>query len=90
MIFETRIFVEHTVDTLFLNRLKYCSRFDTSYTQEADISLEEQFDLLTSEVYKMQKNQEETMKDVKEIKSTKQNLLIIDLNGGSANRTYKI
>ncbi|VDI38412.1 Hypothetical predicted protein [Mytilus galloprovincialis] len=64
--------------------------FDTSYTQEADISLEEQFDLLTSEVYKMQKNQEETMKDVKEIKSTKQNLLIIDLNGGSANRTYKI
>ncbi|CAG2255389.1 BCAN [Mytilus edulis] len=29
--------------------------FDTSYTQEADISLEEQFDLLTSEVYKMQK-----------------------------------
>ncbi|XP_071149456.1 transient receptor potential cation channel subfamily M member 5-like [Mytilus edulis] len=64
--------------------------FDTSYSQEADISLEEQFDLLTSEVYKMQKNQEETMKDVKEIKSTKQNLLIIDLNGGSANRTYKI
>lgn len=63
-------------------------RFETGYGQDTDISLQDQFKLLASAVDKMQKNQEETLKEVKQIKAEKQNVMIVELLRGSANQNY--
>ncbi|CAG2186427.1 unnamed protein product [Mytilus edulis] len=51
--------------------------FEANY-EDTDQSLQDQFNLLTSEVDLLQKNQEETLKDIKQIKATKQNLLVVE------------
>lgn len=70
------------------HRYEYCFRFEANY-EDTDLSLQDQFNLLTSEVDLLQKNQEETLKDIKQIKATKQNLLVVELPTGSPRRTYE-
>ncbi|CAC5399909.1 TRPM1 [Mytilus coruscus] len=56
--------------------------FDASYEKDTDLSLQEQINVLSSDVDIIQKNQEETLKAVKQIIATKQNILIVEVPRG--------
>ncbi|CAC5384044.1 TRPM1 [Mytilus coruscus] len=56
--------------------------FEASYEKVTDLSLQEQINVLSSDVDIIQKNQEETLKAVKQIMATKQNVLIVEVPRG--------
>lgn len=60
----------------------FCFRFEASYEQDTDVSIQEHIDLLSSEVESIQKNQEETLKAVRQIMATKQTMLIVEVPRG--------
>lgn len=60
----------------------FCFRFEASYEQDTDVSIQEHIDLLSSEVDSVLKNQEETLKAVRQIMATKQKMLIVEVPRG--------
>ncbi|XP_052079708.1 transient receptor potential cation channel subfamily M member 1-like isoform X2 [Mytilus californianus] len=56
--------------------------FDASYEKDTDLSLQEQINVLSADVDIIQKNQEETLKAVKQLIATKQNILIVEVPRG--------
>ncbi|CAG2187886.1 TRPM4 [Mytilus edulis] len=56
--------------------------FEAMYEKDTELSLQEQIHVLSSDVDIMQKDLEETLKTVKQIMTTKQNVLIVEVPRG--------
>ncbi|XP_063417285.1 transient receptor potential cation channel subfamily M member 1-like [Mytilus trossulus] len=61
---------------------------EASYEQDTELSLQEQFDLLSSDMDSMQENQLKTLQAINQLKEKQQKLLIVDVNSKTEGQIF--